>query len=501
MPPGLPAGSESAIPALLGWPPDGPVDRGALEAAARGDRAGRGRARLARRLRRGRTAGAAAPPTPGARPCASCDGHLRRHRVLPAGRPPAAGLRAGRRCRPCRPGCAPGPRARRRPSCSTSRTVVIAAAGAAAGLARLLGARVVVPPGATGQPGHRPRAPRRRPPQRAAGGGRLQRGRARGRRPTRRPTSATAPAKVAALERVDDELLPAARATRRRLRRHAACVPRPRLRPRHRASTTPRPCRALRLDARAPPSDGPERTAHRARRGARSPPYDVARGARGSRDPAHRRRRHQLRRRQDHGRLRADRRAARPRAARCRGSRSARTTSTRATTRSPRAGPGRNLDAFLSGPELIAPLVRHGGHGRRRGRDRGRDGAVRRRLGPRRAGLDRRTSRSCSTRRWCWSSTPPRWRAPPRRSCTATATFDPDIERRRGDLQPGRLRHPRAAAARGDRAARRAGRRRAAARRARHARPSATSASCPAGEREGAHARRAGRARRRRSER
>ncbi len=34
--PGLPAGSEAAIPALLGWMPPAPVDRGALEAAARG---------------------------------------------------------------------------------------------------------------------------------------------------------------------------------------------------------------------------------------------------------------------------------------------------------------------------------------------------------------------------------------------------------------------------------------------------------------------------------
>jgi len=29
--------------------------------------------------------------------------------------------------------------------------------------------------------------------------------------------------------------------------------------------------------------------------------------------------------------------------------------------------PGRNLDAFLSGPELIAPLVRHGSAGRKMG--------------------------------------------------------------------------------------------------------------------------------------
>ena len=42
--------------------------------------------------------------------------------------------------------------------------------------------------------------------------------------------------------------------------------------------------------------------------------------------------------------------------------------------------PGRNLDAFLSGPELIAPLVRHGDERRRHRRRRRRHGAVRRRL-------------------------------------------------------------------------------------------------------------------------
>jgi cob(I)alamin adenosyltransferase len=40
--PGLPAGSEAAIPALLGWMPPAPVDRGALEAAARGIELGAG---------------------------------------------------------------------------------------------------------------------------------------------------------------------------------------------------------------------------------------------------------------------------------------------------------------------------------------------------------------------------------------------------------------------------------------------------------------------------
>jgi hypothetical protein len=39
---GLSAGSESAIPALLGWVPDGPVDRSAIEAAAHGIEVGDG---------------------------------------------------------------------------------------------------------------------------------------------------------------------------------------------------------------------------------------------------------------------------------------------------------------------------------------------------------------------------------------------------------------------------------------------------------------------------
>ena len=36
LPAGVPVGSETAIASLLGWTPDGPVDRAALEAAARG---------------------------------------------------------------------------------------------------------------------------------------------------------------------------------------------------------------------------------------------------------------------------------------------------------------------------------------------------------------------------------------------------------------------------------------------------------------------------------
>ncbi len=147
--PGLPAGSESAIPALLGWLPDAPLDRGAVEAAARGVTPGRGQrawrvdcvgpdggrrgaagtAEAVRRLRR----------------------HLPRHRVLAlgghrllvCGRGPLPDLPAGLRVWP--EGEVP-------PRVLDEHTTVIAAEGAAAGLGRLLGARVVVPPGATGQP-------------------------------------------------------------------------------------------------------------------------------------------------------------------------------------------------------------------------------------------------------------------------------------------------------------------------------------------------------------
>ena len=50
----------------------------------------------------------------------------------------------------------------------------------------------------------------------------------------------------------------------------------------------------------------------------------------------------------------------------------------RATTRWPPGAPGRNLDAYLCGPELIGPLFAHGARGLRPGGRRGRDGAVRR---------------------------------------------------------------------------------------------------------------------------
>ena len=115
----------------------------------------------------------------------------------------------------------------------------------------------------------------------------------------------------------------------------------------------------------------------------------------------------------------------RPRRARRPAPRSAPTSSIPATTRSPAGGPGRNLDAFLSRPgadRAAVPPRRRGRRGRRR---RGRDGPLRRRLRPRRAGLAPRTWPSCCARPSCSSSTPLRWRARSRRSSTATRRSTP----------------------------------------------------------------------------
>jgi 2,3-bisphosphoglycerate-independent phosphoglycerate mutase len=144
VPDGLPAGSETAIPLLLGWAPTAAVDRGALEAAAHqvelteGERAWRvdvddeGGVDEAIALLR-----------------ADAPGHrvrrLAGHRLLLCGRPPlpAAASRVG--LRPWPEGAVP-------PRVLDERTIVIAARGAAAGAARLMGAKVVNPPGATGMP-------------------------------------------------------------------------------------------------------------------------------------------------------------------------------------------------------------------------------------------------------------------------------------------------------------------------------------------------------------
>jgi len=143
VPRGLPAGSESAIPGLLGWAPDAPVDRGAVEAAAQGIEVGDGERawRVDRRDRADASAiaHALAEWLPQHRVY-----HLAGHRMLVvgAGRPPALGgeLFAWP------PGVIP-------PRVLDEDTVVIGARGAAIGIARLMGTYTIVPPGATGRPG------------------------------------------------------------------------------------------------------------------------------------------------------------------------------------------------------------------------------------------------------------------------------------------------------------------------------------------------------------
>lgn len=153
--PWLGAGSEAAIPALLGWVPPAPVDRGALEAAARGiepgpgERAWRVDAIAGRGGRAGEAETVAAAARLGAVSPAQRVHRIGGHRLLvvavaPPVLPPASPEAAELRVWPT--GVVP-------PRLLDEETVVVAAAGAAAGAGRLLGAAVVVPPGATGRPG------------------------------------------------------------------------------------------------------------------------------------------------------------------------------------------------------------------------------------------------------------------------------------------------------------------------------------------------------------
>jgi len=141
--PWLPAGSESAIPALLGWVPPAPVDRGAVEAAARGIVADAGERAWRVDVVGGR-ADEDAVRTAAAR--LTAEGHAVRcvagHRLLLVGpRPPASA-----------PDLRVWPQGVVPPRVLDEDVVVIAAPGAAAGIARLMGATVVMPPGATGRP-------------------------------------------------------------------------------------------------------------------------------------------------------------------------------------------------------------------------------------------------------------------------------------------------------------------------------------------------------------
>jgi len=149
VPPGLPVGSETAIPALLGWRPPAPVDRGALEAAAIGLGLGPGQ-RAWRVDAIGADGGRAAAEVAGRAAVALQERlphhrvrRLRGHRLLVSGPPPLPEAAAG-------PGLLPWPEGTVPPRLLDDATAVIAAPGAAAGAARLLGARAIVPAGATG---------------------------------------------------------------------------------------------------------------------------------------------------------------------------------------------------------------------------------------------------------------------------------------------------------------------------------------------------------------
>jgi len=147
--PGLSTGSETAIPALLGWTPPAAVDRAALEAAARqlGVPAGHQVWRVDVHEGAQRAA-----PLAVRRAAATLRRELAHHtvhsigghRLLICGPPPlpSATLRAGLRV---------WPRGDVPPRILGPATVVVAAPGAAAGAARMMGATVVLPPGATGR--------------------------------------------------------------------------------------------------------------------------------------------------------------------------------------------------------------------------------------------------------------------------------------------------------------------------------------------------------------
>lgn len=150
IPDGLPAGSEVAIPVLLGCPPVAAVARAPVEAAAYEIEVPAGsRAWRVDVVADGRRAGPAATRRAAQRLAAAAPGHvvhrLAGHRLLlvgPAPLPAAAG----------QPQLEVWPDGETLPRRLASGTVMVAARGAAAGVARLLGATVVAPDGATGGP-------------------------------------------------------------------------------------------------------------------------------------------------------------------------------------------------------------------------------------------------------------------------------------------------------------------------------------------------------------
>jgi 2,3-bisphosphoglycerate-independent phosphoglycerate mutase len=184
--PWLEAGSEHAIPALLGWVPPAPVDRGAVEAAARGielpaggrawrvdvrEARGGGRADagavrealvetlrlgdggavrdvVGEALRSGDAGAAHELPRRGSAPSRFTVHMLGGHRLLVVGPAPLPSLPScdGVTLHAWPEGVVP-------PRSLSDGTVVVAAPGAAAGIGRLMGARVLTPAGATGRLG------------------------------------------------------------------------------------------------------------------------------------------------------------------------------------------------------------------------------------------------------------------------------------------------------------------------------------------------------------
>jgi 2,3-bisphosphoglycerate-independent phosphoglycerate mutase len=147
-PDGLPPGSETAIPLLLGWTPSDPLDRGAIEAAARNADVGDGnRAWRIDVLDEDGGRAANDDVTAALRRLGSeLPGHIVQsiggHRLLAIGPAPLPVTQ--------QPALRIWPEGSVPPRILDSNTVLVSAVGAASGIARMMGARVVNPPGATG---------------------------------------------------------------------------------------------------------------------------------------------------------------------------------------------------------------------------------------------------------------------------------------------------------------------------------------------------------------
>lgn len=148
IPDGLPAGSDTAIPGLLGWTPTSGVDRGLLEAAAHevpladGDHAWRVDVVDGDGNRADEPDVQAAEVELRSRLHRHMVRRIGGHRLLLSGPPPLPIAR--------QPNLRLWPEGVAPPGILDRKTVVVCARGAAAGTARLMGADVIVPPGATG---------------------------------------------------------------------------------------------------------------------------------------------------------------------------------------------------------------------------------------------------------------------------------------------------------------------------------------------------------------